>query len=70
MHFEVELALVMGKMVRNLHPDDQKGALDAIKGMCISTLGSILRMNFTYTSKTKQPTMIANCSQPTPLLLT
>ena len=32
MHFEVELALVIGKTVRNLRPEDQQGALDAIKG--------------------------------------
>lgn len=33
MHFEVELALVMGKVVRDLKPDDYKGALEAIKGV-------------------------------------
>lgn len=32
MHFEVELALIIGSMVRNLHPEDEKGALEAIKG--------------------------------------
>lgn len=32
MHYEVELALVMGKSVRDLKPDDTKGALEAIKG--------------------------------------
>lgn len=32
MHFEVELALVMGKVVRDLKPNDYKGALEAIKG--------------------------------------
>lgn len=32
MHFEVELALVMGKVVRDMKPDDYKGALEAIKG--------------------------------------
>ncbi|KAF5125318.1 putative mitochondrial hydrolase FMP41 [Metarhizium anisopliae] len=32
MHFEVELALVIGKMVRDLHADDRQGALEAIKG--------------------------------------
>lgn len=32
MHFEVELALVMGKVVKDLKADDKKGAIDAIKG--------------------------------------
>lgn len=36
MHFEVELALVMGKTVRDLKPDDLTGALEAIKGMTSS----------------------------------
>jgi 2-keto-4-pentenoate hydratase/2-oxohepta-3-ene-1,7-dioic acid hydratase in catechol pathway len=30
MHYEVELGLVMGKTVRDLDPNDEKGALDAI----------------------------------------
>ncbi|KAL3477524.1 hypothetical protein BJX99DRAFT_226046 [Aspergillus californicus] len=30
LHYEVELALVMGKQVRDLDPNDDKGALDAI----------------------------------------
>lgn len=33
MHFEVELALIIGKMVRDLKADDRQGALEAIKGM-------------------------------------
>ncbi|ODA78359.1 hypothetical protein RJ55_05740 [Drechmeria coniospora] len=32
MHYEVELALVMGKTVRDLRADDKEGALDAISG--------------------------------------
>lgn len=32
MHFEVELALVIGKLVRDLKPNDLQGAMDAIKG--------------------------------------
>ncbi|KAM0471403.1 hypothetical protein ACHAPX_009315 [Trichoderma viride] len=36
MHFEVELALIIGSMVRNLHPEDEKGALDAIKAYAIA----------------------------------
>lgn len=32
MHFEVELALIMGKVVRDLKADDTQGALDAIQG--------------------------------------
>lgn len=32
MHFEVELALVIGKVVKDLKADDKQGALDAIKG--------------------------------------
>jgi 2-keto-4-pentenoate hydratase/2-oxohepta-3-ene-1,7-dioic acid hydratase in catechol pathway len=33
MHYEVELGLIMGKTVRDLHPEDTKGAMDAIAGM-------------------------------------
>jgi acylpyruvate hydrolase len=32
MHFEVELGLIMGKTLRDLHPEDTKGAMDAIEG--------------------------------------
>lgn len=40
MHYEVELGLVMGKTIRDLHPEDTKGAMDAIEGM-LYTLGLI-----------------------------
>lgn len=33
MHFEVELALIIGKVVRDLKAEDSEGALDAIKGV-------------------------------------
>lgn len=32
LHFEVELALVIGKVVRDLQAEDAQGALDAIQG--------------------------------------
>lgn len=32
MHYEVELGLIMGKTLRDLHPEDTKGAMDAIRG--------------------------------------
>ena len=31
LHYEVELAAVIGKTVRDLDPNDEKGALDAIQ---------------------------------------
>ena len=31
-HYEVELALIMGKVVRDLRADDAQGAIDAIRG--------------------------------------
>jgi 2-keto-4-pentenoate hydratase/2-oxohepta-3-ene-1,7-dioic acid hydratase in catechol pathway len=31
LHYEVELGLVMGKTVRDLDPEDEQGALDAIE---------------------------------------
>jgi len=31
LHHEVELALIMGKQVKNLEPEDEKGAFDAIE---------------------------------------
>ncbi|KAK1140540.1 hypothetical protein N8T08_010286 [Aspergillus melleus] len=34
LHYEVELGLVMGKTVRDLDPNDEKGALDAIHSQC------------------------------------
>lgn len=34
MHYEVELALIMGKTVRDLKENDTKGALDAIDSRC------------------------------------
>ncbi|KAF1959058.1 hypothetical protein CC80DRAFT_490034 [Byssothecium circinans] len=35
-HYEVELGLIMGKQVRDLHPEDTKGALDAIEGYLLA----------------------------------
>lgn len=35
MHFEVELALVMGKVVRDLRAEDEQGAMDAIEGQSL-----------------------------------
>lgn len=32
MHYEVELALILGKQVKDLKADDHKGAIDAIEG--------------------------------------
>lgn len=36
MHYEVELALVIGKLVRDLKADDTKGALEAIQSYAIA----------------------------------
>jgi len=36
LHYEVELALIIGKEVRDLDADDEKGAMDAIDGYCLS----------------------------------
>ncbi|PTB81438.1 hypothetical protein M440DRAFT_1322158 [Trichoderma longibrachiatum ATCC 18648] len=36
MHFEVELALVMGRVVRNLHPEDEEAAMDAIRAYAVA----------------------------------
>ncbi|CAI6095736.1 unnamed protein product [Clonostachys chloroleuca] len=36
MHFEVELALVIGKLVRDLKADDTKGAIDAISAYAVA----------------------------------
>ncbi|MCJ1252625.1 hypothetical protein MMC24_000431 [Lignoscripta atroalba] len=36
LHYEVELGLVMGKEVRDLDASDEKGAMDAIDGYCLS----------------------------------
>ncbi|KAL1603900.1 hypothetical protein SLS60_005492 [Paraconiothyrium brasiliense] len=36
MHYEVELGLVMGKTLRDLDPEDTKGAMDAIEGYLLA----------------------------------
>ncbi|MCJ1316655.1 hypothetical protein MMC15_001976 [Xylographa vitiligo] len=36
LHYEVELALIIGKEVRDLDANDEKGAMDAIDGYCLS----------------------------------
>ncbi|KAI9171259.1 3-hydroxyanthranilate 3 4-dioxygenase [Paramyrothecium foliicola] len=36
MHYEVELALIMGKVVRDLRADDKQGALEAIQAYAIA----------------------------------
>ena len=36
LHYEVELALIIGKELRDLDVGDEKGALDAIEGMVIA----------------------------------
>ncbi|TVY35327.1 putative hydrolase [Lachnellula occidentalis] len=36
LHYEVELALIMGKQVKDLEPEDEKGALDAIESYALS----------------------------------
>ena len=41
MHYEVELGLVLGKTIRDLHPEDTKGAMDAIEGT-LSTISKYL----------------------------
>lgn len=34
LHYEVELALILGKQVKDLEADDEKGALEAIESSC------------------------------------
>ncbi|KAG9188266.1 acylpyruvate hydrolase [Alternaria panax] len=36
MHYEVELGLIMGRTIRDLHPEDTKGAMDAIEGYILA----------------------------------
>ncbi|EFX03158.1 fumarylacetoacetate hydrolase family protein [Grosmannia clavigera kw1407] len=36
LHYEVELALIIGKTVRDLKPDDEQGALDAIESYALA----------------------------------
>lgn len=47
LHYEVELALIMGKTLRDFPADDEKGALDAIESTA-SLPGLRLRANCTY----------------------
>ena len=34
LHYEIELALIIGKQVKDLEASDEKGAIDAIESMC------------------------------------
>lgn len=36
LHYEVELALLIGRNIKDLSPDDTKGALDSIEGYAVS----------------------------------
>ncbi|CAK7219989.1 hypothetical protein SCUCBS95973_004004 [Sporothrix curviconia] len=36
LHYEIELALIIGKQVRDLKPDDEQGALDAIDSYALA----------------------------------
>ncbi|EON97898.1 putative 2-keto-4-pentenoate hydratase protein [Phaeoacremonium minimum UCRPA7] len=36
LHYEVELALIMGKPVKDLKPDDEQGAIDAIESYALA----------------------------------
>ncbi|GME22400.1 putative fumarylacetoacetate hydrolase family protein [Neofusicoccum parvum] len=36
MHYEVELGLIIGKTLRDLHPEDEKGALDSIEAYLLA----------------------------------
>lgn len=38
LHYEVELALIMGKPVKDLKPDDEQGAIDAIESKSSSVM--------------------------------
>jgi len=38
LHYEVELALIMGKQLKDLEASDEKGALDAIESECVMLL--------------------------------
>lgn len=56
LHYEIELALIIGKPVRDLKPDDEHGALDAIDSeaprrracpfaaaMCVANVRQVMR---------------------------
>jgi len=40
LHYEVELALIMGKEVKDLDAADENGAMDAIESMFVSSIKS------------------------------
>ena len=42
LHYEVELALVIGRQVSDLQADDEKGAMDAIEGLNRSVASTCL----------------------------
>lgn len=41
LHYEIELALIMGKKVKDLAPDDKEGALDSIESESLSQISFI-----------------------------
>jgi 2-keto-4-pentenoate hydratase/2-oxohepta-3-ene-1,7-dioic acid hydratase in catechol pathway len=43
LHYEVELACIVGREVRNMNTDDEEEALDAVDGnFCLQLHGSII----------------------------
>lgn len=48
LHYEVELALILGKQVKDLAVDDEKGAFDAIERKQSLVLGSVRELIFFF----------------------
>ena len=54
LHYEVELALIMGKEVKDLDAADEKGAMDAIESMFILSMALIHCYLSDYNSQATQ----------------
>ncbi|KFY19013.1 hypothetical protein V491_04626 [Pseudogymnoascus sp. VKM F-3775] len=50
LHYEVELALLIGRNIKDLSPDDTKGALDSIEGYAVTFWSPVLYATSYHTS--------------------
>ncbi len=48
LHYEVELALIMGRQVKDLEPEDEKSAYDSIESMRAPPLHSLSYLGVAY----------------------
>jgi 2-keto-4-pentenoate hydratase/2-oxohepta-3-ene-1,7-dioic acid hydratase in catechol pathway len=67
MHYEIELGLIMGKTLRDLHPDDTKGAMDAIEGtfICSEITFTLSAQHSPFLDNTNIASLLSHSTQDT-----